>query len=287
MRRMTMLTMVAALIAVSSAPASAEMEQPDRSLDSGTPASATEYELLNARTEWINGRKTKQGCEFSLPTLSLGPTESAVEARLVSIDESTCTQEVLIGTPPTDALNRSDSGGASFVEVFNEGGPVDSQMSSGSESKTGSSAAAVAAASSATAYYEVRWHDVVHLTTHYTRANTEWTWNGSCVTSSSNWGYYWWLQLTSWTMQANSGYYSQTCNNVTSTVDWAHYRNLLFCFHTGFGYTIVNSYVDNAWVRGYYNGSVNGGVASTWSTESGVLPQLCPNLHYHAVLVKT
>lgn len=54
-----------------------------------------------------------------------------------------------------------------------------------------------------------------------------------------------------------------------------------------FGYTIVNSYVDDAWVRGYYNGSVNSNVSSTWTAESGILPELCPNLHYHVVTVKT
>jgi len=85
-------------------------------------------------------------------------------------------------------------------------------------------------------------------------------------------------------MVSNSGYKTVSCNNVKSVVSWAHYENNVFCALVG---VFVDTYVSGDWVRGYYNGSLSGGVSSTWTTESGGDPKdHCPDLHYQTRLVR-
>ncbi len=117
------------------------------------------------------------GCSFPIPELSLGPDESAVEARPVWANYDNCTMELEIGTP--SRLDWVSDDGAHHVEPFTE-----RAHRSGGEGSTDSASALLA---SAVAYYEVRWHDPVEITTSRTRAYTDWTWNGPCVTGSSNW----------------------------------------------------------------------------------------------------
>jgi|GEM_PF-5299820 len=77
-------------------------------------------------------------------------------------------------------------------------------------------------------------------------------------------------------------YGTRTCSVAISTVGWAHYRNHSFCAPVG---VKVNTYVDDAYVKGFPSGAIGGGITlGTWTTETDGQPWACPNLHYHVVL---
>lgn len=283
MRQFRLLVNVVALLTLLGSVPAGAVTLDNASSDGSVESYTYDYKLVDSRIDTLHGtRDPGGGCTFEFPILRLGPDETAVEARPVELDFESCDQIIEIGTPPLDSLIQPPpEGGASSVELFDEDdqGSVDSaQLATGSRGS-----AALAASGSATAYYEVRWHDVVHATTTNTRAYLDWSWNGSCVTASDAWGYYWWLALTGWSKVSSSGYKVTSCNNVKSAVNLVHYMNNTFCAPVGVD---VDTYVDDSWVRGYYNGSVNGGQVSTWTVESPGNPNSCPNLHYHTVLVK-
>lgn len=235
-----------------------------------------EYALERSRSIIVVGERLDSGgCVFTIPDLTLEPGQSALEARPVETDFRECVQEVEIGEPPSEALDQDlPAGGTYATEQFsaNRGAPISQR-----------SAVALAASGTDTAYYEIRWHDLYEITTTRTRAYLEWSWNGSCVTSSSAWGNYWWFSASGWSKIASSGYKTSSCTVHKSIVDWAHYRNNTFC--DIFGGANVNTYVDNAQVHGTNVGGVSGGFLDTWTTEIPSNPY-CPNLHYHVALVR-
>lgn len=264
----TLLSLIAFAVLVGAMSASAT----DSSDSSGASDDAIktydhEYRLTNSRTEVIVGVGNPDGtCTFAYPVLSLEPDESAVEARPVQIDFEKCVQTVEIGTPPASSLDEESEGVLATEEfkTIGRSGTLDGQRAS-----TSGDGVTLAASGSATVYYEVRWEDLVHIDTTRTRAYLTWSWNGSCVTSSSAWGSYWYF--TGWSLVSSSGYKTSSCNNHTSVVDSAHYNGPTVCD--------PDTWVDDAWSRGYYDGRVNGGLGSTWTSPS------C-TLHYHTVLVK-
>lgn len=240
-----------------------------------------EYDLEgHVKTETIIGTRGPAGdCRFSFPTLELGPDETAIEARPVSTDLRACTQVIEIGTPPAASLvDEPNEDATSITRPFTTRSTPSTKTSGWNTTASNDNSLALLA--TATVYFEVRWEDIIHADVNRTRAYLQWTWNGTCVTSSSAWGDWWWLALTGWSFVSGDGYKTASCNNHRSIVDWAHYMNNFWCAPTD-----VDTYVNDAWARGYFNGTVGGNVLGTWSPEDPSDPQCLP-LHYHTVLVK-
>lgn len=253
---------------------------PETSATSNPVTNAGEY-LLDSRVEILKGVRNPDGtCTFSFPVLRLGPNEDAKEARLLKLDVPACVQYVEIGIPPEshDSVSLTTDEGAFYLEEFRESETGSPALPSGPRF------APLSTSGSSTAYYEVRWHDKVNITVNYTRAYVSWSWNGSCVTSSSAWGYYWWRKGTGWSKVLSYGYKTSTCGYAKSVVDWAHYMNNTFCAPVG---VEVDVFVDDAWVKGQSDGSINGGNKATWEFETPSNPNRCPDLHYHLKLVRT
>jgi hypothetical protein len=89
---------------------------------------------------------------------------------------------------------------------------------------------------------------------------------------------------TGWSKVLGYGYLSTSCSNAWSVVDWAHYMNNTFCSPVG---VEVDTFVNDAWVRGYFDGVITGGKTSTWEVETPGNPNNCPDLHYTLKLQRT
>lgn len=240
-----------------------------------SPSIATysyDYDLADAHMLLIEGSRNKDGsCTFTGPLLELKPDEFAVEARRTVTDFSSCTQHFEIGVPPADKIDQTPPpGGGHFSESF----------SVAAKTTSGRPTMVQATSGSTVAYYEVLWRDFAFLTTSRTRSYLSWNWNGTCVTSSSAWGDYYWKWASGWSLISSSGYKTEYCQYHQSMVDYANYRNTFFC-----NPTIVNTYVDDVRTRGFYNGALTGQKLSTSTVETPNDPN-CWNLSYVEQLVR-
>ena len=224
------------------------------------PAAAADHpRLLNPTLQTVVGSPLDGGCLIQPPALELGPLEAAVEQRQLSLDRATCTAVFETGTPET-VVTGDEPGGVSETVIADA--PRD-----------GRTLSAIAATSSA--YYEVWWEDFVNIDTTKVRSNIAWTWNGSCVTSASGSGYFWWRSGTGWSLVSRSSFITTGCTSRRVYSD-AHYRNGSFCWPL----PATHTYYDNVTVRGSYNGALAGWVNRTWTTGD------CLPLHRHSKLVR-
>jgi hypothetical protein len=99
----------------------------------------------------------------------------------------------------------------------------------------------------ASAYDRVWWKDVVNLKVTETRSNITWGYNGSCTTSVSGSGYWWWRSGTGWLSSSYGKNQSRTCSVAKAWSD-ATYKNGAFCWPG-----TVRNYYDSVEVRGWYN----------------------------------
>lgn len=223
--------------------------------------------LLKSTFKTIKGKATVDGgCSFRFPPLKLGPADTALESRQVSTDFTDCTTVVETGIPvePSNASSRDEAEGTSDTERI---GRLEAPRGPGQE-------AVLAVAS---AYFRVWWEDVINVRVTETRSNITWGYNGTCTTSVSGSGYWWWRSGTGWLRHAYGKNQSRTCS-VAKVWSDATYKNGAFCWPG----TVWN-YYDNVEVRGWYNGTLGGSVARTWTTY----PFACPTLHYHQQLRRT
>ena len=245
----------ALLALVAAASATAEPGPPS---DPGS-AAQDHPRLLNPKRETIVGRPLDGGCLFQPPSLELEPLEAAVERHQVSTNLRACTAVLETGTPETIRTG-DEPGGSSETALASHGGNERSLS---------------AARATSSAYYEVWWEDFVNIDTTKVRSNIAWTWNGSCVTSASGSGYFWWRSGTGWSRVSRSVYITTGCTYRRVYSD-AHYRNGAFCWPL----PATHTYYDNVTVRGAYNGGLRGWVNSTWTTGD------CLPLHWHDKLVR-
>lgn len=126
-------------------------------------------------------------CTFDYPELSLAPDEQWIEARPLSTDMETCVVVYEIGTAAKEespSEDRSPSDGSSSVEEARPAGNHDESLALLTPEKDEGSTLA-SASGSGSAYFRAYWHDAVHLKVTEAHANIDWSWDGSCVTSSS------------------------------------------------------------------------------------------------------
>jgi hypothetical protein len=223
---------------------------------------APEAPLADAHRYTLRGARTADGlgCRFQPPALELPPGKTAIAARQVSVDHDSCTSQVEVGTP-TGPLDKE---------------PADGQRSSGGVASRKWAKAASPRASE-TAYFRVWWEDVVGLKVTEVRSNIAWNYNGTCVTSHTSGWYNYWRTGTGWRRISHGTNSSRTCSAAKVWSD-ATYHNSIFCA----GGTVRN-YYDNVEVRGWYNGTLGGSVARTWTTY----PYICLALHWHQELRRT
>jgi hypothetical protein len=217
--------------------------------------------LRDSTVRTVAGTPTADGgCVFRLPSLSLAAGQHAIESRQLSTDFTTCTTAVETGVPTTSSDASS--------------GPA---LDARSGVTTDSPASGDTILATASAYYRVWWEDVINLRVTETRSNISWGYNGSCTTSVSGYGYWWWRSGTGWLRSSYGKNQSRTCS-VAKVWSDATYKNGAFCWPG----TVWN-YYDNVEVRGWYNGTLGGSVYRTWTTY----PFACPTLHWHQQLVRT
>lgn len=229
------------------------------------------FPLADVETIVVEGRSVpgeSGGCEFGIPALHIDGV-GAREARPSTVDFATCSATWEVGTPPENV------GYEGAADDTGSGPATEAQP----QSRDVPPAEFLVAASSKTASAKVLWHDIVHITTSRLQSNISWSYDGSRITSSS--GSYSWYKATAtgWFGPYDlSSVISRPSNNMHEVRTSGHFTNPgIFC--TG---VTVTSYIDDIRVRGYANGSFDGFVDSTWTTESpSWLAWKCPNLHPH------
>jgi hypothetical protein len=218
--------------------------------------SAAGAALLDPVTVTLQGTPNAQGgCKISTPKLKLAPTAPAIQADEVSVDPATCASQWQVGTP---------------VSVEQPLGPDDSSASADAVGSTDSPSLASSSG------YERAWTtDVVGITLTSDQSNVSWSWNGSCVTSSSGSAYWTWHSGTGWSAPYNKGsWISRTCNNA-KVWSQATFKNSSFCWPL-----TVHSQYTGVSAQGKFNGWLYGWV-SKMSYSGSCLP-----LHLHSQLVR-
>ena len=249
------------------APAAASGGEGDRVVAYENTGALTGAEIMT-----IEGKATSDGgCTFDMPQVELAPDETAIEARQIETNYTTCTTKVEIGTP-TDAATTAPST-KSVTETAKAGSPA---APTANTVRSTDAAAGILATQSA-GYYRVWWEDVIHARVHEVKSNVRWSWDGSsCVWGYSGWSNYWWLTFTQWYKDSSSQNLYPGCSLV-ETVSDAVYRNIGFCVG------IVRSVYDNVRAQGRYDGWLLGSVDNTYTTY----PFACPTLHWHSELSRT
>jgi hypothetical protein len=245
---------------------------------STTTTSEDEIPLLDSYEITIQGTRTDGAavvnipdtsdiytCEFPGPDLELAPDQQAVAAYLVSVDNSNCTEVVQIGTPASTFSDYSDMDTATQDPVDLTGTGM---VSSASTTATASRDSAATLYSSS-AYFRVAWYDWLGWKVNEDRSNISWSWDQTCVRSSSGSGSWWWRSGTGWTLYSRDAYIYRYCSHSTVQTD-ATFRNGAFCWPRG----VVWTYYRDVQVRGWYNGGLGGSVGSTWTKY----PFDCPTL---------
>jgi hypothetical protein len=258
--------------------AQAEPSSPDSSAGhlvvNYTDNNIGEPPLLNSTQTTVQGTHTPdgRGCRFPFPDLKLAASQQMIAAQLVSTDYTTCTEAVKIGTPASTSTDNSGMDSASQAATARTAPAAGAKTSA----KADADSAATLATGSGSAYFAVRWFDVVGLQVTGTRSNVSWAWNGSCVTASSGSGSYYWRSGTGWLRDSYDAYIYKYCSHSTVRTD-AVYKNGAFCWPG----TVWN-YNYDVEVRAWYNGTLGGSVGSTYTTY----PFACPTLHWKQYLVR-
>ncbi len=139
---------------------------------------------------------------------------------------------------------------------------------------TSSAEVSTAATYSGSGYERAWFEDVAKLALNEVRSNVSFSYNGSCVTSASGSGYWWWRSGTGWNPPTNKGsWISTTCNN-SQVASQADYSNSGFCL----GYT-SNTHYRGVTVEGRYDGYLFRWVNSWWWNA-------CLPFSFHANLVR-
>jgi hypothetical protein len=145
-------------------------------------------------------------------------------------------------------------------------------------SSTSPGKAILAAFASGTAWFQIRYEDVVFIDVTETKSTLTLTWNGSCVTNRSGaytnawrsftgWSLYYTNSLQGWTGSACSGGYTSARVYTDST-----FKNGVFC--AGYDTWV---YKDDVEIVGYQDDTWAGGAAGLSVDE----PWWCPPLVWH------
>lgn len=176
------------------------------------PALRDSKEISVAGTRSAHG-----GCDFESPELALAPGQISVVARETYVDNNRCTATWQVGSPvDLDPFPRATTG-----------------PDSDSAAATGANQGSVVplAARTSGGFYKAWKTDIANLTLNYVQSAIALTWAGSCVTSVSGRGSWYWRSGSGWERPnpKSSAYAGSGCGGrfVNST---GHYRNNGFCF---------------------------------------------------------
>lgn len=192
-------------------------------------------------------RSADGGCDFQSPKLSLAPGEVSVVAREILIDNNRCTATWQVGSPVNPNAFPATTAGPDTDSIAAMG---TSQLS-----------ATPMATRTSSGFYKAWKTDVANLTLNYVQSNIAWNWTGSCVTSVSGSGNWYWRSASGWeppnpksSTFAGSGCGARFVNTT------GHYRNKGFCFPV-----TVYAHYDKVEVQGQANGTLLGGATTSHS----------------------
>lgn len=224
---------------------------------------------VSGPTTWVDhGIRINGSCVNSSPVLSLAPGQYAVSASVKSADASTCdvTWQIDAATTTRLATPVRPADGSSVEER--------AKVVVAAPAATGSGGVSPAATYSGSGYERAWFEDVVGLELNEVKSNISFSYNGSCVTSASGSGYWWWRSGTGWESPTNRGsWISTSCNN-SKVWSQADYRNTGFCWP----YT-SNTHFRGVTVQGRYNGYLYGWVDNWWWNA-------CLPFSFHSQLVR-
>ena len=206
--------------------------------------------LSNAITNQVQGYRQGDGCAIPFAD-TLQPGSTPVEHQILAVQASTCAMLVQMGTPSSSIAPPPSPG-----------------FSSGSAGDSGSVPASSGGADP-TAWIHGWYVDPIGLEVNGLVDYVNWSYNGSCVTSSSagaNWawdgGTGWYVKSNSWTTAGSGCSYVNSQSNMT-------FENDHFCL----GFISTYTYYNPFWIHGNYNGT---------ATVRGVLSNsgLCGHILY-------
>lgn len=238
--------------AIAAPPAAVAAEQSAQD-DMERPQASSMPQLKNSTTWTVQGRRAADGgCDFDIPPLELKPNESAVEVRQVGIDVTNCTTIYERGMPTTNPQDPSDGvRGSGKAMAATQSDPDVSQLS----------AATLYSSSGYTRGWQT---DIVNLTVNWLRSDISWSYDYSCVRSSSG-SYSWYYRSGSgWEPPYNkSSTISRLCTEarVSSKAD---FKNTGFCWPS----TVYSYYRDIA-VAGRWDGGIVGSVGGVSHAGNG------------------
>lgn len=130
---------------------------------------------------------------FQSPQLSLAPGEVSVVAREILIDNNRCTATWQVGSPVNPNAFPGTAAGPDTDSIAAMG---TSQLSA--TPITSQRSATPMATRTSSGFYKAWKTDVANLTLNYVQSNIAWNWTGSCVTSVSGSGNWYWRSASGW-----------------------------------------------------------------------------------------
>jgi hypothetical protein len=232
--------------------------------------------LSGSQTRTLQGTRSADGaCTWSVPTLE----GTNVEARQISADWSTCTSTIEIGTPQSasDGPDTSDGTAADVpAEIGDEPEnplcvPGDPYPVCVARAQTPTQTATTSTtADTGRGRYVVGWEDFIHIDVTKVRSHLTWTYDDSCVRSSSGRGSAWWRSGTGWSRVSMSARisYVGACSTAQRVWTDAFFENTAFCNND-----VYNQY-DNVTARGDRYGLLRGWVHATTASHCAGRPDL-------------
>ncbi|GIU91817.1 MAG: hypothetical protein KatS3mg011_0723 [Acidimicrobiia bacterium] len=170
-------------------------------------------ELPNPETVTVKGSLLPSGeCYYARSVTSDGSTIPGYFRiyREVAHNASDCILRLEAANLPLRRLGEFDGSepdSVSVSESFLVNSPIEASMTGGGEQFAATS-------TTSTAWFKSVYEDPIEIDVNSVKVNLQWTWNGSCVTSSTNHSAVWyWFEGTGWFLKSKSGSGGRTCSS--------------------------------------------------------------------------
>lgn len=175
-------------------------------------------------THTYNGIPTRLGCSFEGSDSDADTSDPGVvfEERQVAVNLVNCTLVTETGI----ALDQSESVQEGLATATDS---VKSPNANVSTQKLTTYSAVALASTTRTLWQKTSYEDVVGLELNSSKVNLSWTYNGSCVTASTQpASTYFWRNGTGWSKVSGATTYSRTCTEAYSR-STSEFLNQTFC----------------------------------------------------------
>ena len=210
-------------------------------------------ELPNAEIVERSGQPTSDGgCVFAEESISDGSTMQGYFRiyREIAYNEVKCVVRYAVANLPLERLSEFDGSSEDGTEVGVEFEP--STVPASVDSRAGDAIYRAATSTTSTAWYETVYRDPVQLKVNYVKVNLSWTWDGSCVTASSNHTATWYyFSGTGWYLQSSSGSAARNCTYAATQAS-----GLFYNYTWGDDSLLTWTNHHNTTIYGYADGSI-------------------------------